>query len=82
METVNIKTFEIEIKFKVGLGGIEMPQKVYDQLLSKIESYKDLVMGDLDCDEAMQWVQQNIHEQDCYSWSAEIIELETETPNQ
>lgn len=83
METVNIKTLEIEIKYKVGLGGIEMPQKVYEQLLSKIESYKELSMGDLDCDEAQQWIQQNIHEQDCFDWNAEIIELETdETPNQ
>lgn len=75
-----VKDLTVKVTYKVGLGNVEMPDKVYKQLLLAAENFKELdpTMLHEDYREAADWLSQNIREHDCMDWSAEVDEISEE----
>jgi len=71
-----VKDLTVEVKYRVGLGDVEMPQKVYDQLIEATEN-GDVIdpSGMLKYPEASEWLSDNIRERDCMDWECEIEEI-------
>lgn len=75
-----IETLEVTVKYRVGLGGLNVPKKVIEQLESAVNNYKELGMDTRDDKryaEATEWLIDNIKERDCFDWSAEIDDFTT-----
>jgi Ran GTPase-activating protein (RanGAP) involved in mRNA processing and transport len=73
----NIKDLTVKVTYVVGLGDLEMPIEVYDQLMEADENGDDIdtMSGNRKYEEAAEWLSQNIRERDCMEWKAEVIEL-------
>lgn len=74
---VKLSDLSIKVTYRVGLGDIEIPKKVYEQLLmaySDSESI-DATMMKKNQVEAGEWLHQNIKEGDCNEWIAEIEDI-------
>jgi hypothetical protein len=70
-----IKDLTIKITYEVSLGNIEVPKKVYKQLLKSAKKGKDIEMQSLEFDDAEIWITENFKERDCTEWKAEIVDL-------
>lgn len=71
-----VKNLSVQVTYRVGLGEVNMPQKVYAQLIEAFESGAEIDP----CDnrkyaDAADWLSNNIKEGDCTDWSAEIEEI-------
>jgi hypothetical protein len=70
-----VKDLTVKVSYRVGYGGVEMPQKVYDQLVEAQENGDEIEMGGISkYPDAYEWLSDNIKERDCMDWSAEIDE--------
>lgn len=70
-----VKDLTVKVTYTVGLGDIEMPEEVYNQITEAGGKCKDIKMHDLEYPEAAAWLSENIQESDCMEWEAEIVEL-------
>lgn len=73
-----IETISVEVKYRVGLGGLNIPKKVLEQLQDAENNCKTLDLNSRDDKryaEATEWLIDNIRERDCYDWEAEIEEI-------
>ncbi|WP_407489190.1 hypothetical protein [Elizabethkingia anophelis] len=79
----NLKKIRVEVTYSVGLGELNVPEKVLDQLLKAYDNNKDLSGDDMlyssEYSEAAEWLADNIREKDCYNWECEIVELKEAT---
>lgn len=73
----NIKELRVKITYEVGLGDLEMPIEVYNEIEEAGENGNDIEMNSLKYPKAEQWLYQNIKESDCVEWKTEIIELDS-----
>lgn len=73
----NIKELRVKVTYEVGLGDLEMPTEVYNEIQEAEENGKDIEMNSLKYPKAEQWICQNIKERDCVEWKVEVIELES-----
>lgn len=67
------KDLNVKVNYRVELRDVEMPQKVYDQILEAYENGDEI--DPLDTSKypyAVQWMKNNISEHDCMWWEAEI----------
>lgn len=70
---ITVKDLTVKVSYKVGYGDVEMPQKVYDQLIEAEENGDEIEMeGMSKYPDAYEWLSNNIRERDCMEWSAEI----------
>ena len=67
----------IKVTYKVGLGDVEMPKEVYEQLLLASEKWDEIdpTMMKEEYREAADWLHENIKEADCMDWVAEVDEI-------
>jgi hypothetical protein len=73
---VTIKDLTVKVTYRVGLGEVEMPEKVHQQLLEASENGDEIEMGGISkYPDAYEWLSDNIRERDCMDWSAEIEEV-------
>jgi hypothetical protein len=74
---MKVKDLTIKVTYKVGLGDVEMPKKVYEQLLLASEKWAEIdptIMKE-EYREASDWLSENIKEDDCMDWVAEVDEI-------
>lgn len=74
----NIKDLTVKVTYEVGLGDLEMPIDVYNEIQEAEKKGNYINMNSLSYPKAEQWLSQNIQERDCMEWKAEIIELSEE----
>ena len=65
-----IKDLDVKVTYRVGLGDVKVPDKVFKQLTEIAEKGIEL-----DGAEANEWLRDNIKERDCYDLEYEITEL-------
>lgn len=70
MKTINNLT--VTVTYTVGLGNIEVPKKVYDDLIKHYDNESWEVHED---SIAAEWLADNIKEKDAMNWSYEIDDL-------
>jgi len=73
----NIKDLTVKVTYEVGLGDLEMPIDVYNEIKEADEN-GDEIDGMGSSGKyllASEWLSQNIQERDCMEWKAEIVEL-------
>jgi hypothetical protein len=72
-----IKDITVKVTYTVGLGGIEVSDKMYE-ILKGLEG-KEVETGMViskEEEEAMEWLSDNFKERDAFDWSYEIEEIE------
>lgn len=73
---VTIKDLTVKVTYRVGLGEVEMPEKVHQQLLEASEKGDEIEMGGISkYPDAYEWLSDNIRERDCMDWSVEIEDV-------
>jgi hypothetical protein len=73
---VKIKDLTVKVTYRVGLGEVEMPEEVHQQLLEASQNGDEIEMGGISkYPDAYEWLSDNIRERDCMDWSAEIEEV-------
>lgn len=70
-----VETLDIKVTYKVGLGNVEMPENIYYKLLEKCNKGDEIEMGAIGDEDVMRWINNNIEENDCYEWEAEIKDI-------
>lgn len=74
---ITIKDLTVSITYRVGLGDVDVPDRVYKELINIYENGGETHDEDFKNSEATEWLMNNIRQKDCMDWSAEIEELET-----
>ncbi len=73
---VTVKELTVKITYRVGLIDVEMPQKVYDELVKASENIDEIDPSTgTKYGYAADWLGDNIKECDSFDWSAEIEEV-------
>jgi len=71
-----VKDLTVKVTYHVGLGDVEMPQEVYDQINEAINNGDEIdPSGMPKYPEAAEWLSDNIREGDCMAWVAEIVDV-------
>lgn len=68
-----IKNLTVTVTYTVGLGNVEVPDNVFEQLENNQEI--DNINDDNQSD-AMEWLGQHIKEEDAMDWSYDIDDIE------
>lgn len=71
-----IKDLSVKVTYKVGLGNLEVPNKVYKQLNEIVDEGGEVDGTGMDYPEATEWLRNNIRERDCNDIEYEIEDLE------
>lgn len=73
---VIVNNLSVRVTYKVGLGNIEMPEDVREQLIQAAENCDEIEMNGMqEYPEAYEWLSNNIREGDCFAWIAEIDDV-------
>lgn len=73
---ITIKDLTVKVTYRVGLGEVEMPEKVHQQLLEASKKDDEIKMGSISkYSDAYEWLSDNIRERDCMDWEAEIEDV-------
>lgn len=72
-----IKDLTVKVTYEVGLGDLEMPIDVYNEIQEADENGHDIdgMSSAGKYLKASEWLGKNIKESDCMEWKAEVIEL-------
>ena len=70
-----VKDLSVTVKYKVGLGNIKMPEKVYKQIVEAAEKGNTIQGTGLKYSDAAEWLSDNIKERDCFEWETEIDDV-------
>lgn len=75
----NLKELTIKVTYQVGLADLQIPDDISEQVVSEIEAAHDsgqeITADNLNYSNAYQWIIDNIHQQDCCEYSAEVAFL-------
>ena len=71
-----VKDLTVEVKYRVGLGNVEVPDDVFEQLVEAADNWDriDPTMMNKYV-EAAEWLTENIRERDCMDWECEIEDI-------
>ncbi len=73
---ITVKDLTVKVTYRVGLGDVEMPQDVYDQINEAADNGDEISISGLsEYPEALEWLSSNIREGDCMDWVAEIEDI-------
>jgi hypothetical protein len=72
MKKINI---EVKVKYKVGLGDLEVPKKIKAKLDNLYDSGRELSSDSLEDVEVVEWLRSNIKERDCFECVYEVHDL-------
>lgn len=69
-----IKDLTIKVTYRVGLGDVEVSDKVYEALSKCYDKGGEVSPDSFDEDEqtASEWLSENVHEADAMDWEFEI----------
>lgn len=70
-----IKDLDVKVTYRVGLGNVEVSDKVFKQLNEIADKGIELDGTGIDYPEANEWLRDNIKESDCCYLEYEISEL-------
>ena len=70
-----IESLTIKVTYEVGLGQVEMPKEIAEQLKSCFDSGDEIGWRNDEYQEAQEWIVNNIKERDCCDYKAEVIEI-------
>jgi len=70
-----IKDLSVKVTYSVGLGGLEVSDKVFDQLNEIADNGTEVDGTGMEYPEAIEWLHDNIKEGDCCDLECEIEEL-------
>lgn len=70
-----IRNIIVKSTHKVGIGGLNAPKIVIDQLQKMYDSSEEVNITSEKYPEAMEWLRDNIKERDCFDMEYEIISL-------
>ena len=71
-----VKELNVKITYRVGLGDLNIPKKVKEQLIEACEKNEEINLQSIKYGEAEEWLSDNIKEGDCFDWTAEIEDIE------
>lgn len=71
-----IKDLSVKVTYKVGLGNLKVPNKVYKQLNEIFDEGGEVNGMEMEYTEATEWLRNNIREADCCDLEYEIDDLE------
>lgn len=69
---IKVENLTVKVTYRVGLGNIEIPKRVYDQIVASSENGHVIHPDTPEYDDAANWLIEGINEQDCMDWEAEI----------
>lgn len=69
-----VKGITVKVTYTVSLGDIEIPDKVLDEIHKSMGEFAKIELNGADYKQAEHWLLDNIKEQDCLDWSADIEE--------
>jgi hypothetical protein len=72
---MTVKNLTVTVTYTVGLGDVEMPQEVYEQLLEAHDNGNKIDPTMMIDNEAEDWVTSKISERDCMDWECEIDDI-------
>lgn len=72
---MKIDNLTVTVKYRVGLGKLKVPKKVYDQLIAAEKRGDTLEPDNMKYPDATEWLSDNIREKDCMDWECEIYDL-------
>lgn len=70
---MNVKKLSLTVTYKVGLGNVEIPKKVYEQLKKAAEKGDEIEMHTYP--DAADWMSSKISERGCFDWKAQVDQL-------
>ena len=69
---MKIKDLTIKVTYIVGLGNIEVPDEVYNELAKAYDEGGDVPGWDDELENANEWLLDNIRQNDAMEWEFEI----------
>lgn len=73
---VNVENLTVKITYRVGLGDVDIPENVYQQLVEAANNGDDIEMeGKKRYYDAYEWLVSNIEENSCMDWACEIEDI-------
>lgn len=73
---IKVENFTVTVKYTVGLGDVEIPYDVYEELERGYDEMYGFDPSRVKYLKACDWLTQNIQESDCMDWELEIDEME------
>lgn len=73
---MKVKNISVTVTYSVGLGDVDMPKEVYEELKEACESGDEIANHPQKYAKASQWCIDNMKERDCFEWKYEVIELD------
>lgn len=70
-----IKDLTVQVTYTVGLGDVEMPEDVFNEIEKASDEHRDFEMNSGRYPIAEDWLSNKINESDCMEWKAEIIDM-------
>ena len=70
-----IKDLSVTVTYSVGLGAVEVSEKVFEQLNEICDNGAKVDGTGMEYPEAIEWLRDNIKEGDCYDLDYEIQDL-------
>jgi len=71
-----VKDLTVEVKYRVGLGNVEVPDDVFEQLVEAADNWDRIYPTMMNkYVEAAEWLTENIRERDCMDWEYEIEDI-------
>ena len=74
----NIKDLTIKVTYRVGLGNVEVPDEVYNELAKAYDEGGDVPEWDDELEDANEWLLGNIRQEDAMDWEFEIDDFQDE----
>ena len=74
----NIKDLTIKVTYRVGLGNVEVPDEVYNELAKAYDEGGDVPEWDDELENVKEWLSDNIREADAMEWEYEIDDFQDE----
>lgn len=75
---MKIKHLSVTVKYRVGLGRLNMPKKVYEEIDKAMDNGHDIDMNDHRYPNAADWLADTIQERDCMDWNCEVDDLQVQ----
>ena len=70
-----VKNLSVTVTYKVGIGNVEMPDNVYEQLLKAAKNNDEIDGVGNTYREASDWLSNHVKEGDCFDWKTEINQI-------
>lgn len=70
-----VKDLTVKVTYRVGLGDVDMPDEVYNELAEAYDNGDELDPTRMNYPKASEWLSDHIRESDCIDWEVELEEI-------